>query len=424
MILKTNTFQKSMLLWNSIHPYNAVHLVKIPFQQDKQTVEDTLKSVINAVLPGPVSVTEDRFILHEDNDPKLPVRWISHKSGETFQTLEKEITKELNTPFEGERFSPFRFLCLKDGEYLYTGMTYFHPFLDASSASAIMEAVTISFMEGNPTHVDMDFPTPLRPRMFPILLKTLKTIPSLPAQIRKVRRYRRPPKPAGSGALNRFLFIQCDANSLLSSLRSASKRYGVTINDLLMGCLALSLRPAWNKKPITGRRRNLAIQSIADIRGDLNIPRNTPGVFLSAFSVSVPIDEAKEIGDVLKTINRQTASIKRQGDHYSSLLGLFISNLLIKWFFSRKKEKFYSKYYPHWGGITNLNLNALWKEAGKMPAQYHRAVSTGPVVPVVMSATTLGDRLTLGVSIRTDIFNDDDIKNIGESIQEVIDALH
>ncbi|RMG02562.1 MAG: hypothetical protein D6726_07345 [Nitrospirae bacterium] len=302
-------------------------------------------------------------------------------------------------------------------------MTYFHPLLDASSASAIMEAVTVSLMGGNPPQMVMGFSPAHRAKIFPILFKTIKTIPGLPAQIRKARSYRRPPQPGGTGALNRFLFIDLDASSLLSSFRAASKRFGVTINDLLMGCLALSLRPLWSKKPIAGRRRTLAIQSIADIRGDLNIPRNYPGVFLGAFSVSVPIDDITGISEVLKIINRQTVSIKRSGKQYSSLLGLFVSNLLIKGFFSGKKEKFYIKYYPHWGGITNLNLNALWKEKEKMPVEYHRAVSTGPVVPVVLSATTLGNNLTLGVSIRTDIFSDDDIENIKESILEVIGDL-
>ncbi|MEI8043443.1 MAG: hypothetical protein WCL11_18685, partial [Verrucomicrobiota bacterium] len=43
-----NAFQLSMLQWNDLHPYNAVHIVRVPGQFDL----DRLKRVITGTLEG------------------------------------------------------------------------------------------------------------------------------------------------------------------------------------------------------------------------------------------------------------------------------------------------------------------------------------------------------------------------------------
>jgi len=53
-----------------------------------------------------------------------------------------------------------------------------------------------------------------------------------------------------------------------------------------------------------------------------------------------------------------------------------------------------------------MNLNSLWpQEPGKDGlADYFRAVCTGPATPLVLSTTTSGDRLNVGLTYRTAVF--------------------
>ena len=64
--------------------------------------------------------------------------------------------------------------------------------------------------------------------------------------------------------------------------------------------------------------------------------------------------------------------------------------------------EFYRKRLPLAGGISNVNLNRSW------PAEFHptplleyiRASPTGPMMPLVFTPTTLGDRLHFGLTYR------------------------
>ena len=56
-----------------------------------------------------------------------------------------------------------------------------------------------------------------------------------------------------------------------------------------------------------------------------------------------------------------------------------------------------------WGGVTPLYVDPLWTELGPdgRPAEYLRVVSTGPLSPLVLALTTLGEGAWVGVSFRT-----------------------
>jgi hypothetical protein len=62
-----------------------------------------------------------------------------------------------------------------------------------------------------------------------------------------------------------------------------------------------------------------------------------------------------------------------------------------------------------------MNLNALWPpRPGETPMDYFRAVSTGPVTPLVLSVTTVRDVVNIGLSHRSTVFpaqNAGQIKN-------------
>jgi hypothetical protein len=118
-------------------------------------------------------------------------------------------------------------------------------------------------------------------------------------------------------------------------------------------------------------------------------------------------------------IRKQTSPIKRHKLYLGTPLELGFARLVLRFFSPGRRRRFYAKHHPLWGGITNMNLNLLW-EPGQTTAllDYFRGVSTGPVTPLVLSVTTIGDRVNLGVSYRTTVFSRLDIENLQGRFRE------
>ena len=86
--------------------------------------------------------------------------------------------------------------------------------------------------------------------------------------------------------------------------------------------------------------------------------------------------------------------------------------------------KAYRKNYPLWGGITNLNLNSVWEcPPGEKPPDYFRAVSTGPATPLVLSVTTVGDRVNLAITYRTSFFSGPGIEQVKTAFLDMVKQL-
>lgn len=68
-----------------------------------------------------------------------------------------------------------------------------------------------------------------------------------------------------------------------------------------------------------------------------------------------------------------------------------------------------------------MNLNALWPQpADGMAVDYFRAVSTGPATPLVLSATTIGSAINLGLSFRRTVFSPANIQQIQQELLEIV----
>jgi hypothetical protein len=70
---------------------------------------------------------------------------------------------------------------------------------------------------------------------------------------------------------------------------------------------------------------------------------------------------------------------------------------------------FYRKELPLAGGISNVDLTHSWM-ADYHPApllDYIRVSPTGPMAPVALTTTTLGDTFHLGITYRTGLISDD-----------------
>jgi hypothetical protein len=90
-----------------------------------------------------------------------------------------------------------------------------------------------------------------------------------------------------------------------------------------------------------------------------------------------------------------------------------------------QRQGFYAKNYPAWGAVTMINVDALWAEAGGTlpPPEYLRAVSTGPLAPLVVAVTTSAGILHAGISYRTAAFTREVVDTIAAGILERVRRL-
>jgi len=130
------------------------------------------------------------------------------------------------------------------------------------------------------------------------------------------------------------------------------------------------------------------------------------GLALGGFSVTCGVAETDDLARLARSIAAQTRRFKRGSLHLANALEMGLVLRLMSLFSTNRRRRFYPKNYPLWGGLTNMNLKKLPVEpAAPRPSDYLRTVSTGPMTPLVLSATTFGEGVNLAMSYRTSVFS-------------------
>jgi len=169
----------------------------------------------------------------------------------------------------------------------------------------------------------------------------------------------------------------------------------------------------------------MSVGSIVNIRRDLGVDSlRTFGLFLGSFVISHPVPEGVAVEKLAKDIYDKTSKIKGDKLYLGTPLELWLARGLLSYRSPEGRKMFYAKYYPLWGGITNVNLNTVWEQKDEKTAiDYLRAVSTGPITPLVLSATTVRDKVNLGLTYKKTVFSESAIDafvcEFKKTIQEV-----
>ena len=107
---RLNIFQRTMLLWNDLHPYNAVHVVRVLAPLDLPRLGEVVNRTMQKQGLGTVTLDPRRGTYrYEDGGANYEIRRI--EVGENPHAgLASETERQLNTGFgQDQRFSPFRF---------------------------------------------------------------------------------------------------------------------------------------------------------------------------------------------------------------------------------------------------------------------------------------------------------------------------
>ena len=189
---------------------------------------------------------------------------------------------------------------------------------------------------------------------------------------------------------------------LIDALRGAARRRGVKVTDMLLAAVA----DACNRHlPLQSRpsRRDLAVGNIIDLRPHAR--HHLDGRFGLFLGFSYCFCSPRDLNDwprLLKAIAMQSRACGQAGVAPSSTAWMVAALAVQRFVPSKGLYHFYRKEMPLTAGLSNVNLNATWaRRYHPWPLlDYLRVSPTGPMCPLVLGATTLGDRLRLAITYR------------------------
>jgi hypothetical protein len=409
MLGELNTFQRVMLQWNSLWPYNAVHAVRVSGPLEPARLRQVIETTLHRRGISRLRLDRRRGTYeYQAGQAPIEIREAGPVGAHALE-LTAELERELNTPFPIDApFCPIRFFVMVEREGFRLGAAYFHPIADAESILLLLRGVVSTYLGDPGTYPSDPFicHPPRHDRLWRqppgLIVRKLLTIPS---EIRMLRRSIRM-RVREAGDLRSLVRLMRVERETLETLVASAKAWEVTVHDLLLALLMQALAPFTRLQTGNKRRRNIALGSIVNARGDCGIDRErTFGLFLGSFVVSHPVPQGIELRRLAGDLRCRTARIKRHKLFLAAPLELAFAERLFRLYSARRQEQFYRKYHPLAGGISNMSLDGYWRsrEKGK-PLDYFRVVSTGPNTPLVLSATTYDRGMTLAISYRPGVF--------------------
>ena len=413
-----NTFQRTMLLWDEMHAYNAVHVARVPAVLDAERLRRTLVRVLEERgLTGLRIDAKGRAFEFCGGSASVELT-VCDGGADAREALRAEMERQINVRFDRRAgFTPFRFFAVphdEGGDSFWLGTVYFHAIADAEPIVRLVCEFVADYAADDALarrgRWDVHAATAGRGVWRAgHWLRALRKLLAVPSQFRAMRTAIRP-DGTDRGDFGNGAELFTLGSGELAALIAAGKKLDVTVNDLLLALLMHSLAPLCEAGRRAGRDR-ISLGCIVNARRDLGIAGDDSfGLALGGFSVTCGIAEAAGIAQLARSIAGQTRRFKRGGLYLANESEMRLVLRLMSLFSTNQRRRFYPKNYPLWGGLTNMNLTRLPVEpAAVQPSDYLRTVSTGPVTPLVLSVTTFGKGVNIAMSYRTSVFSQPDV---------------
>jgi hypothetical protein len=418
---RLNLFQAAMLRWRASHPYNAVHVAQLPGALDEARLRRAIEDFLDDAGIGEIVLDRDRR-RYEYVKRRGPVDLPVARPGvNTLARLEQEMERHLNAGFgEGDApFMPLRFFAVENGGSFHLGVAYDHFIAGGDSVVALLKDIAARYDGTLPT----DHRAPdVYPKTYGALfarnaMKFYLGQYMLPGMLMRARRAFRPRYPRGDDdKYNAFTSFEL-APHVHAGVARAAKAWGVTRNDLMLAMMLCAISPEVEQRRREPRRNELALASVINLRDQVaGSPHRVFGQFLSSFLVSHPVPGNITLEALARDVHAQTERVKRRKLYLQTLFLLACGGLAWRFMTPQQHKQMDAKNHPVWGGLSALNVEAIWKGVpGNTPVlHYLRAVSTGPVAPIVVAPASVGDGLHIGVTFRTSAFLREDIERINE----------
>lgn len=420
-----NVFQRLTRRWERIHPYNAAQVMRIGGQIDLNCATQTWGEALRALGLGRVAVSARHQFRHEAINGELaryPVQCLSAGT-----TLDAHLTAELNRKFDDPDEPPYRPFLLHGHDEFYFGVVYQHWVADSVSIRAVLREWFTRLFDPSAART-----RPLRQpdagywRLF-ASHNRWRLDEAFMNGFRLHMRHRRARKVRTAGHDDypvRVSFHDAPAG-LIDGIRDYARSQNVKVQDVLLAALAKvcdEFVPAQSRR----NRPDLSVGSILDLRRHAQTDlSNTFGLFLGFTNV---VCRRQHLGDwpaLLRSVATQNRSHKQHGPAQSSLMWMLGAMTIDRFVSDRELYHFYRKELPMLGGLSNVNLNDTWaaRYHPEPLREYVRVSPTGPLVPLVFSTTTLGDKLTFALTCRDALLPPDRATAMAEALVNLLRQL-
>ncbi len=418
---RLNLFQRMMLRWRALHPYNPVHVVRVPAALELPRLREIIAARLQAAgLSGLVLDERAGRIAWRGGTP-TPVLEPVPPLPTPQQALVTAIERAFNQPFDpGDE--PFRFFVIDVGSAFQLALAYDHYVAGGDAIAQLLTDIALAYLGAADTaHAERRTGNAHTYRHLLVqhpgwAWLALRALPRIAAGGRQVSRV---PQGQLADPYNGFAAL-CLTPEQTRAMLEKVRAWGVTFNDLLLATMLLLLSPRAAARRQHPRRNQLAVASIINIRRDFDAPATTwPAPCLAGLRVQHAVPEGIGLQQLARDVHAQTKVMKRDHSYLQSLLGLGLSAMVWRWLAPRHRQAWFCKHYPIWAGVTTLNVNPQWQASGAATARldYLRAVPTGPLSPLVLAVTTAHDRLHLGIAYRRGAYSAAEVDALAEGLR-------
>lgn len=397
-----NLFQRLTRRWDAVHPYNAAQVLCVRGRVSASAAADAWADSLRALGLGSVRVqTDSRFehIVLNGQMSRYPLRQLDAAT-----SLEQHLSNELNRPFDDPAEPPFRPFLLESNDDCRLGLVYQHWVGDSVSVRLVLREWFVRLFDPSSAR---NSPLDHDPRGYWRLFgarSNWRLDETVLSAFRSHMRHRRVRKVRSAGPDDypvRVLLREAPAG-LISRLKEYAAEEGVRLHDVLLAAVAVACDRFVPSQP-RKNRPDLSVGSIIDLRrhapADLS---DSFGLFLGFTDVVCRPHDLSNWQRLLRTIAAQNSAHRRGGIAQASMAWMWAALAINPLVPDRNLYRFYRKELPMAGGLSNVTLNDSWA------ARYHpdplreylRVSPTGPLVPLVFSTTTLGDRLFVAMTHR------------------------
>lgn len=405
--------------WDCVHPYNAAQVLELRQPVDPRAASVAWGQTLEEAGLGRVEIDRGnyRHVCLNGEMVKYPVNLLPPDAA-----LETYITGELNRPFDEPGEPPFRpfLIPASAGRNCQFGLVYQHWVADSVAIRELLHRWVLRMFSAAPLppmhvrHAKLGY----------IGLAGLTRGDETPGQtvlslLRRHLRFRRVRKVQTFGESDYpvSVVMSCAQGTVPHLLKSARER-GVKVNDLL---LAAAARACDGRVPTQrrGKRQDLAVGSIVDLRPlTSGVLDRQFGLFLGFSEVICRPKDLQTNDALVRTIARQNHLHRRRGI-WSTTTGWLMAAVATQPLVPPKKiYHFLRKETPLVAGVSNVNLNKTWvtqQPASQWIARYCRISPTGPLAPIALAITSLGDDLQLSLTYRSALLTEEQARELAQA---------
>ncbi len=423
--VKFNLLQRLMRQWEQLYPFNGAHAVKISGALDLSAARRAWEMALSALGLGALSVTNNSYAYRLLNGEADRHTVEAFESGARVWDV---ISDELNRPYDADAV-PFRPFAIQEEGHFWLGLGYRHFVADSVSIRMLMREWFLRLFEpdrasnrrarlGAGGFLSLFGPHRANWDATPALLETLR----LQHQIKRARRIE--DREAFGRMPVRFELFDAP-DGLIETLYARARSQKMRVNDLFLAAIAEacdrhepSLQRSW--------KRHLVVETMVDLR-----PRSSAAlddvfdVLLGFSNVSCTPRELKHWDTLLSAVCRQTKKNRERGVAESSWLRM-LAGLAVSKFVSRERLiEFYRKRLPTAAAISNVNMTPTWVRDfyPHRIMEYVRASPVGPSMPVIFTPTTLGPRLSLGMTYRESLISPERAAVLAKAVMDRLNRV-